>query len=79
MRKIKSSDKIKSEEAFINAVDNLESKSLNPDASHNYKQISLPMNEYVYKLLEEASKKEGRSQKNFLRLALIERAKLILK
>lgn len=74
MRKIKDTEKTtKNEDDFINAVDNLD-----PNAPRKFKQISLPLNEYEYRLLEEASKKEGRSQKNFLRLSLIDKSKSIL-
>ncbi len=81
MRKIRDKKISLSEEDFINNVDNieLETKKLDPDAARTFKPVSLPLNEYEFTLLEKAAKKEGRSQKNFLRQALIERANLILK
>lgn len=81
MRKIRDKKVSRSEEDFINNVDNIESqtKKLDPNAARTFKPVSLPLNEYEFTLLEKAAKKEGRSQKNFLRIAMIERANLILK
>ncbi len=77
MRKLKS--KPKNEENFINAVDEIQGGTFDPEAARNFKQVSLPMNEYEFQLLTAAAKKEGRSQKNFIRQAIIEKAKEILK
>lgn len=48
----------------------------NPDAIRNYKQLSVRLNEYEYKLLEKYSKKVRRSIADSMRDALIEKIKL---
>lgn len=47
-----------------------------PDAIRNYKQLSVRLNEYEYKLLEKYSKKVRRSIADSMRDALIEKIKL---
>ena len=67
-------DKIKS---FIDDADKTEQDkiSLDPDATRGYKQLSVRLNEYEYKLLEKYSKKVRRSIADSMRDALIEKIK----
>lgn len=67
-------DKIKS---FIHDADKteLDKTPLDPDATRSYKQLSVRLNEYEYKLLEKYSKKVRRSIADSMRDALIEKIK----
>ena len=67
-------DKIK---IFINNADKTASDDphLDPDAIRNYKQLSVRLNEYEYKLLEKYSKKVRRSIADSMRDTLIEKIK----
>ncbi len=53
--------------------------ALNPNASRKFKTISLPLNEHEYQHLMEACQKAGRSEKNFLRYAMMRYAEEVLK
>ena len=44
--------------------------NLNPHAKRDFKEIRLPLNEFEFKLLDEKSKKTGRSRLNFIRWAV---------
>lgn len=68
-------DKIKQ---FITNADKSkdEDQYLDPDAIRNFKQLSVRLNEYEYKLLEKYSKKVRRSIADSMRDALIEKIKL---
>jgi len=48
---------------------------LNPNAPRRYKTISVPFNEYEYRLLEEGIKKTNRTKLNFIRWAMLEMSK----
>ncbi len=61
---IKNADKAPSEKNY-----------LDPDAIRNYKQLSVRLNEYEYRLLEKYSKKVRRSIADSMRDALIEKIK----
>jgi len=62
---------------FIYSADKtaLDETYLDPDAIRNYKQLSVRLNEYEYKLLEKYSKKVRRSIADSMRDALIEKIK----
>ena len=62
---------------FINNADKtaVDETYLNPDAIRNYKQLSVRLNEYEYKLLEKYSKKVRRSIADSMRDALMEKIK----
>ena len=69
-----SEDQIKN---FIQSADktSLDETSLDPNAIRNYKQLSVRLNEYEYKLLEKYSRKVRRSIADSMRDALIEKIK----
>ena len=73
-----SEDQIKN---FIHNADKtaLDETYLDPDAIRNYKQLSVRLNEYEYKLLEKYSKKVRRSIADSMRDALIEKIKTDIK
>ena len=50
-------------------------QSVDPTAPRNFKALKLGLNEYEYKILEEASRKAGRSKLNFIRHAMLSMAK----
>lgn len=62
---------------FIQSADKtpLDETSLDPNAIRNYKQLSVRLNEYEYKLLEKYSRKVRRSIADSMRDALIEKIK----
>jgi hypothetical protein len=64
--------------SFIHNADKtaLDENYLDPDAIRNYKQLSVRLNEYEYKLLEKYSKKVRRSIADSMRDALIEKIKV---
>jgi len=57
------------EKAVINTAD--------PNAPRKFKTVSLPLNEYEYKILVEACRKSGRSEKNLFRYAMMKYAEEI--
>ncbi len=63
--------------SFIGNADKtaLDENYLDPGAIRNYKQLSVRLNEYEYKLLEKYSKKVRRSIADSMRDALIEKIK----
>lgn len=73
-----SEDQIKN---FIHNADKtaLDETYLDQDAIRNYKQLSVRLNEYEYKLLEKYSKKVRRSIADSMRDALIEKIKTDIK
>lgn len=46
-----------------------------PGKKRDYKAISLPFNQAEWEILEEAAEKSGRSKNNFIRWAILEKAK----
>jgi len=46
-----------------------------PGKKRDYKAISLPFNQAEWEILEEAAEKAGRSKNNFIRWAILEKAK----
>ncbi|PTB87260.1 hypothetical protein C9975_09310 [Thalassospira xiamenensis] len=46
-----------------------------PGKKRDYKAISLPFNQAEWEILEEAAEKSGRSKNNFIRWAIMEKAK----
>ena len=50
-------------------------QSVDPTAPRNFKALKLGLNEYEYQILEEASRKAGRSKLNFIRHAMLTMAK----
>ena len=63
--------------SFIHNADKTETENsyVDPDAIRNYKQLSVRLNEYEYKLLEQYSKKVRRSIADSMRDALMEKIK----
>lgn len=61
-------------EAFASQADKtraeLKAETLDPTAPHNYKSVNVPMNEYIFTRLDSACKKEQRSKKEFIRMAI---------
>ncbi len=64
---------------FIRQPEQAVTRELNPNASRKFKTITLPLNEHEYSCLTEACKTTGRSEKNFLRFAMMHYAKELLK
>ena len=50
-------------------------QTVDPTAPRNFKALKLGLNEYEYQILEEASRKAGRSKLNFIRHAMLMMAK----
>lgn len=50
-------------------------QAIDPTAPRNFKALKLGLNEYEYQILEEASRKAGRSKLNFIRHAMLTMAK----
>lgn len=46
-----------------------------PGKKRDYKAISLPFNQAEWEILEEAAEKSGRAKANFIRWAIMEKAK----
>lgn len=46
-----------------------------PGKKRDYKAISLPFNQAEWEILEQAAEKAGRSKNNFIRWAIMEKAK----
>lgn len=61
-------------EAFASGA-NTAPKQLDPSAPHDFKALSVGLNEYEYRILEAASLKVGRSKLNFIRHAVLTLAK----
>ncbi len=64
---------------FIHQTDQPVTVALDPNASRKFKTVSLPLNEYEYQWLIEACQKTGRSEKNFIRYAMMRYAEDVLK
>ncbi len=62
-------------EAFAAQADNPGGSLTDPDAPRSFKKINVPFNEYEFKILEEATKRAGRSKLNFIRFAILEASK----
>lgn len=45
-----------------------------PAAPHDFKALRVGLNEYEYQILEEASRRAGRSKLNFIRYAVLKMA-----
>ena len=50
-------------------------QTLDPTAPRNFKALKLGLNEHEYLILEEASRRAGRSKLNFIRHAMLTMAK----
>lgn len=50
-------------------------QTIDPTAPRNFKALKLGLNEYEYQVLEESSRKAGRSKLNFIRHAMLTMAK----
>lgn len=63
-------------EAFASGADQQPAAAKpDPDATHDFKGIRVGFNEYEYRILEEASRRTGRSKLNFIRHAVLSMAK----
>ena len=64
-------------EAFASGADQQPAAAAkpDPDATHDFKGIRVGFNEYEYRILEEASRRTGRSKLNFIRHAVLSMAK----
>jgi len=49
--------------------------AVDPTAPRNFKALKLGLNEYEYQILEDASRRAGRSKLNFIRHAMLTMAK----
>jgi len=65
---------------FINNVDgnDLIKNEFDPNATRNFKQVTMVVNEYEYDLLKKASKLESVASTVFIRESTIKRAKEIV-
>lgn len=50
-------------------------QTVDPTAPRNFKALKLGLNEYEYQILEDASRRAGRSKLNFIRHAMLTMAK----
>ena len=63
-------------EAFAAGADQQATpEKLDQDANHDFKGIRVGFNEYEYRILEEASRRTGRSKLNYIRHAILAMAK----
>lgn len=63
-------------EAFAAGAEQVSSQpQLDPNANRDYKGIRVGLNEYEYRILEEASRRTGRSKLNYIRYAILSMAK----
>jgi hypothetical protein len=63
-------------EAFAAGADQQATpEKLDPDANRDFKGIRVGFNEYEYRILEEASRRTGRSKLNYIRHAVLTMAK----
>ena len=63
-------------EAFAAGADQQDTPpKLDPEANRDFKGIRVGFNEYEYRILEEASRRAGRSKLNYIRHAMLTMAK----
>lgn len=63
-------------EAFAAGADQQDTPpQLDPEANRDFKGIRVGFNEYEYRILEEASRRTGRSKLNYIRHAVLTMAK----
>ena len=60
-------------EAFAAGAD-MSPQQPDPSAPHDFKALRVGLNEYEYQILEEASRRAGRSKLNFIRYAVLKMA-----
>lgn len=62
-------------EAFAVGADQQDIPPKDPEANRDFKGIRVGFNEYEYRILEEASRRTGRSKLNYIRHAVLTMAK----
>ena len=67
-------DEIEAFAAGAEAAPEIE-QTIDPTAPRNFKALKLGLNEYEYQILEDASRRAGRSKLNFIRHAMLTMAK----